>query len=356
MSKYIEKFYTITEHMSQVFDRTARKMGFSVGNREQYEIWKKNARAKVIELLGLDLMETCDLKPELLESVRLDGYRRDKIIIQTEPDVWMPVYCLIPDNIKTTGKNPVFVMPHGHAAGKYLAAGAIDIPIVKELHDRHFSGKPFFSIELVKEGYIVFCPDARGAGERREWMKQSDDDFMGNTHYALNNMAISLGYSLAGMMTWDLIRLIDYIQTREDCDPGRIACGGISGGGMQSVWLAAVDDRVKCVITSGYFYGFKESFLELSGNCPCNFVPNLWKYFDMGDIGALIAPKPLLIESGIKDHLSGKSGIENVKSQVEIAKQAYKLLGVEDRIYNHIHSGGHEWNGEKSMEFIRKWL
>lgn len=356
MSKYIEKFYTITEHMADVFDRKARKMGYDAKERDEHEIWKKSARAKLVEVSGLDLMETCDLEPKLLESVQLDGYRRDKIIIQTEPDVWMPVYCLIPDFINTKEKNPVFVMPHGHAAGKYLAAGATDIPIVKDIHEKYFKCKPFFSMELVKEGYIVFCPDARGAGERREWMKQSDDDFIGNTHYALNNMAISLGYSLTGMMTWDLIRLIDYIQTRKDCDQGRIACGGISGGGMQSLWLAAIDERVKCVITSGYFYGFKESFLGLSGNCPCNFVPNLWKYLDMGDLGALIAPKPLLIESGMKDHLNGKSGIENVKTQVEIAKKAYKLLGVEDRIYNHIHNGGHEWNGEKNIDFIKKWL
>lgn len=172
----------------------------------------------------------------------------------------------------------------------------------------------------------------------------------------LNNMVMGLGYSLAGMMTWDLMRLIDYIETREDCDAERIGCGGFSGGGMQTIWLAALDDRVKCAVTSGYFYGVKEALLELCGNCGCNYVPNLWKYVDMGDMGALIAPRPLLIENGTKDKLNGKSGIENVKSQVEITRQAYKLLGVEDRLYHHIHEGAHEWNGEKTVDFIKKWL
>ena len=358
-SQYIDKFYTITKHMSDVFDKTSRQMGYKAKDKNEHDKWKDAVRKKISEISGLDLMEKCSLEPQVIESIQFDEYRRDKIIIQTEPDVWMPVYCLIPNSInkdKTSRKHPVFIVPHGHGGGKFLAAGAIDILPVKNMYDKFFANKPFFSLQLVREGFIVFCPDARGAGERREWMKQSDQNFHEDPHNALNNMAISLGYSLAGMMTWDLMRLLDFIETREDCDPERIGCGGISGGGMQTIWLSAMDERIKCAVTSGYFYGFKESFLELPHNCACNFVPNLWKYVDMGDMGALIAPRPLLIESGKKDRLNGKSGIENVIPQVEITRQAYKLLGAEDRIYHHIHEGGHEWNGEKTMDFIKKWL
>lgn len=98
MGEYIEKFYTITEHMSNVFDRTARKMRYEVKSIREHEIWKNNVRAKIREVSGLDLMEECDLEPKVLESIQFEGYRREKIIIQTEPDVWMPVYCLIPDH------------------------------------------------------------------------------------------------------------------------------------------------------------------------------------------------------------------------------------------------------------------
>lgn len=204
----------------------------------------------------------------------------------------------------------------------------------------------------------MFCPDARAFGERREWTKQSDreEHFMSSTCIELNHMAICLGLTLTGMWTWDLMRLMDYIQTRDDCDPDRIGCGGLSGGGLQTLWIAAMDDRVKCAVTSGYFYGYKDSLLKLSHNCGCNYVPHLWENVDMGDIGALIAPRPLLIETGDEDPLNGERGAVNATEQVEITRKAYKLFDAEDKLYHHLFRGGHRWNGEKTYEFIGKYL
>lgn len=353
----IPRYYTVTERMSALFNKRSRQLGWQGGTKEQFETWRTEVRLTLQELLGLNRMERCNLEPKRLEVDQMEGYRREKWLIQTEPDVYMPFYILIPDGIPSGERRPVFINPHGHLAGKYLTAGVDEIPVIHSYLSKT-SGKVPFAIELARAGYIVMCPDARGAGERREWMKQAntDEDFIGNTCTAINHMAISLGYSLAGMMTWDLQRLIDYIHLRDDCDSARIGCGGMSGGGMQTLWLAAMDDRVSCSIISGYFYGFHDSHLILSHNCGCNFVPNLWNTVDMGDIGLLIAPRPLMIETGTNDSLNGRSGMGNVYPQVDIARKGYALYGEEESLVHHVFDGGHEWSGELALPFIRRWL
>ena len=79
----------------------------------------------------------------------------------------------------------------------------------------------------------------------------------------LNHMAMPLGQTVTGMWTWDLMRLIDHVETRPECDASRIGCAGLSGGGLRTLWLAALDERIRCAVVSGYFYRYRESLLLL---------------------------------------------------------------------------------------------
>lgn len=138
-------------------------------------------------------------------------------------------------------------------------------------------------------------------------------------------MAISLGQTVMGMWLWDLMRLADYALTC-DCVSGHISCVGFSGGGMQS--------------------------LLINYNCHCNYVPNLWKTADIGDIGALICPRPVLIETGNRDSLNGKDGLHNVLPQVETVRRAMALFGCEDRLYHDIFEGEHRWHGKMAYRWL----
>ena len=75
-------------------------MPLRAGSREEYEAWALEARAKLAELLGLKKMRPCPPDARKLESLQLDGYRREKWIVQTEPGVYAPLYLLVPDGIK----------------------------------------------------------------------------------------------------------------------------------------------------------------------------------------------------------------------------------------------------------------
>jgi len=130
----------------------------------------------------------------------------------------------------------------------------------------------------------------------------------------------------------------------------------LSGGGLQALWLAALDERVRCAVVSGYFYGYKNSLLDAPYHCSCNFVPRLFETADMGDLGALIAPRPLLIETGNRDGLNGSMGLRNVRSQVRIARRAYSLRDARAAFYHHVFDGEHRWCGEKAIPWMRRWL
>ena len=98
----------------------------------------------------------------------------------------------------------------------------------------------------------------------------------------------------------------------------------------------------------------RDSLVSLPQNCACNFVPHLWETMDMGDMGAMIAPRALFVESGEKDHLEGKRGLENVYPQVMTAKRAFALYGKADSVVHSIHDGGHEWRGDGMKEFLER--
>ena len=76
----------------------------------------------------------------------------------------------------------------------------------------------------------------------------------------------------------------------------------------------------------------------------------------MGDIGALVAPRPLFVETGDADALNGERGVANVRDQLAITRQAYVLDGATDRLYHHVFAGAHRWCGEKAIPWLTRWL
>jgi dienelactone hydrolase len=336
------------------FDRQGRGMQLRAQDAAALATWQNELRARLRAISGIDTMQSCPLDPQADAPEQCDGYTRTRVVIAVEPDVRMPLYVLTPDDLRPGQRRPVVLAPHGHgSAGKAAVAGRADAPeLVRTIAQHNYA----YGVSLVRAGYIVLCPDARGFGERREPVMVDDGDLLGSSCQVLNHMALPLGQTVTGMWTWDLMRLIDYAATRADCDTTRIGCAGLSGGGWQTLWLAALDERVRCAVVSGHFYGYKDSLLRLSRNCSCNYVPGLWQLADAGDIGALIAPRPLLIETGRHDPLNGERGLENATEQVAITRQAYALLGSQDRLAHTVFEGGHRWDGADVLPWLARWL
>ena len=341
----VTRFFPAHAELQARFDREARRMPVDTSSPTDFEAWRTATRRHLSAITGMDGLRAAEPRPVVTESVQCDGYVRQRMEIHTEPDVVMPLYALLPDDLQAGERRPVVIAPHGHGSGgKNMTAGRREIPAVADTIEKHNGA---YAERFAQAGLIVFAPDARAFGERREPVGQANDEdsFMRSTCTPLNHAAISLGQTVTGMWTWDLMRLVDYVLTRDDCDPERIGCAGLSGGGLQTLWLAAMDDRICAAVVSGYFYGYRDSLLDLNGNCGCNYVPGLWQAVDMGDLGALIAPRPLLIETGDQDPLNGARGLDNVYEQVAITRGAYELYDAGDRLAHDVQPGEHQWYG-----------
>jgi dienelactone hydrolase len=346
------QLFQTEQYFQDRFRVAARSLRFRAATPAEFPIWRQDLRARLREILGLNRMIAAPMNPRVTERVQLDGYSRERIEIDTEPGVTMPFYVLIPDGLRMSV--PAVIAAHGHSSGGKLAvAGIADHPAVAATIREHNYD---YGVQAVKRGYVVFCPDARGFGERREWIYAAPESLLDSSCRQLAHMGIPLGLTVAGMWTWDLMVLIDYIRTRPETEGHKIACIGLSGGGLQTLWLAALDDRIGCAVISGYFYGVADSLLHLAGNCDCNYVPHLWETADMGDVAALIAPRPLLIESARQDPLNGPRGMENVHEQVAITRRAYSVLDADDRLVLDEFDGGHVWHGTLSLEWLDRWL
>ena len=355
---HIETYYEDEPALRARLKREGRKAAFAGKTPADFEAWRVATRARLYDVLGLSLMDRASIEVRELGRVQIaGGIVRTHALLQVERDVWMPFYLLEPSRPKLDeqGLKHCYICPHGHqGAGAASIAGVTGVPAVDDAV-RKFNYD--YGLRLARMGYVAVCPDARGWGYRRDWKGQGDDEASCLRGTCLNQarMAEPLGLSVAGLNAWDNIRLIDYLEARGDIAMDDLGCFGFSGGGYMTLYLAALDPRVRKAFVSGYLYGVDDSLLHLNGNCSCNYTPGLWRLLDLGDIASLIAPRPLLVQSCEEDHLNGVRGLANVDEQLDIVRNAYELLGCGEGLRHEVCPGGHHLGVTHLAEDI-EWL
>jgi len=322
------------------------KLAFEARTQEELKAWQAELRAKLRELLGLDLMDEwrCELEPEEGETEDLGSYTRQRVTIQTAPGLRMPMYVLRP---KAAGPFKPALALHGHGLGKTDICGIAE----NEEQEKGLDRLNYrYAVHAVERGYLVFAPDKRGFGELRE--ERDRRAGKGCSCEWLNMSAILLGMSEIGLHVWDLQRLLDYVETREDCEKDGAAAFGVSGGGQATMWLSAIDARISVAVISGHLGSFHDSIL-LQDGCCCNGIPGLLRWAEKGDIAGLIAPRPLLVESGSEDNAYSR------KAQLaayEVVERIYEVAGVPDRLDIDLYEGPHQWSGRKAWDWLERWL
>ena len=336
--------------------------------------WQMRSRATLRALLGLEKMDDCALEPIIDEVVSQDAILRYHILLRTEPDITLSAYLLLPAS--ANAGTPVFLCPPGHnGAGKYTVAGVRGARAIEESIEKYNYD---FGWQLACLGYVAFCPDVRGFGERREMLADTRELplAMKGDCYWLAHMGEPIGIPVLGMLSWDLMRCVDFLKeytmtkegelrrisdgehvVSEDArwNSERIIAFGFSGGAMQSLYLSALDERIHAVFLSGYMYGFRDSLLQMNRNCSCNYVPHLMEHFDMGDIASLIAPRRLMIQSCREDRLAGVRGLTNVQEQVDIIRANYAMTVNTENVQQDIEDGPHHLD-TRQLQDIAKWL
>ena len=354
----ISKIYPTLPSMLRKYARYGRQDYFQGQRAEEFMDWQMRSQATLRNLLGLEKMDSCALDPEIDEVVSLDAILRYHILLRTEPDITLSAYLLVPAS--ANAGTPVFLCPPGHnGAGKYTVAGVRGARAIEESIEKYNYD---FGWQLARLGYVAFCPDVRGFGERREELEDTKTLplAMKGDCYWLAHMGEPIGIPVLGMLSWDLMRCVDFLKEytiSEDAhwNSERIIAFGFSGGAMQSLYLSALDERIHATFLSGYMYGFRDSLLRMNRNCSCNYVPHLMEHFDMGDIASLIAPRRLMIQSCREDRLAGVRGLTNVQEQVDIIRANYAVIGNTENVQQDIEDGPHHLD-TRHLQDIAKWL
>lgn len=255
--------------------------------------WRREFRTALAEVLGLAHVPRAPAGDARVTG-RVDAgpYVREHVALQVEPGVWAPAYVYTP----THGRPAATVIAlHGHGPGKSLTIGLVrtagDRVGVQE-HERDFGR------QAAMRGYAVIVPDQRGFGERMH----PEDVAAGALDSCIRSHADALGKqrSLTGERVHDVRAWITYAGQRPEMDASRLALLGHSAGGATALFTAALDERVRVAVVSGYFGTWEESIFSLP-HCICNEVPRLQQLARMEDIATLIAPRPLLISLGADD-------------------------------------------------------
>lgn len=321
------------DYLLKFYDDNSDFFRFCGDDKKSYFNWRDEARSVLKDCLGINFMRTAEFECEYAGEKNYDGYTREKIIINTQPYLRMPVYILKPN--KANSKALVAVAGHGCYGKEGLTEPWENENTKKYNH--------IYAIELVKKGYTVFVPDMIGTGER----KLDSENGIKEDCAAINNVCTALGISIQGINVFDLERLVDFIKAEYDF----ISLGtiGFSAGGNAVLLLSALDDRIEYTAVSGYFHSYRD-VMFFSNKCGCNFVPNLWQRLDMCDIAAMVAPKPLFFETGSEDNINGKRHMTGVYEQLAITKRAYSVFGKEPEI-KVIEGGKHRWYGY-AIDFV----
>lgn len=267
---------------------------------ERWKATENERREQWREMLGLSpLPQRTPLHATVTGVLDRGDYVVEKIHFQSIPGAYVAGNLYRP--AKITGRLPAVLYLCGHSKGK------VNPPY--QANPRWFGQHGYVALVLdpIQLGESQGIHHGTYRGERWDWP--------------------SRGYTPAGTEVWNAMRALDYLETRPDTDASRMGVTGLSGGGVISWCLGAADTRVKVVVPVCQSGSIEQVVTDRStdGHCDCAFWINYYRWC-WPDIGALIAPRALLIAAGSEDILWRPYGYRDVAQRI---RRQYAALGVD---------------------------
>jgi len=334
-----ERNFSSTEYFNRLCARQRPKLAFRGKTRADWGAWRRKLRRRVLDLLG-EFPKPCPLRPQTLEREDLGDVIREKVVFDSERDMSVPAYVCVPSGRARGQRLPGVLALHGHGLGKLVPAGV----------ENSLGGFREYGLSFARRGFVTIAPDFRGFGER------ADDPrcFGGRDPCNVNFIKGSLlGVNLLALDIWDAMRAADYLQRRKEVDPDRIGAVGSSFGGTMSMYVAALDDRVKCAIVSCYLNTFEQYAIRQANFCGSQFPPGLRRWAELADACGLIAPKPLLIVAGKQDE--GFPFHATMRAYRQLSR-IYRAADAADRLDLDAFDGGHRFSEDKAFPWFDRWL
>ncbi len=264
-----------------------------------------------------------DLKPKTTGQLKRSGYRVEKVIYQTRPNLFVPANLYVPEQ------------------------GSAPFPAVLFQSGHYWEGKAYPSYQrccqgLAQLGFVVLAFDPMGQGERIYYPDRAGTASRLSScdaeHTVPGKQFILLGDSSVRFQLWDAVRSLDYLLSLPHVDGKRVASVGHSGGGTLTMLLAAADDRLTAAaVCMGNIENVIGSPFRPPGatdDAEQNLVYGGPARLDRWDLFYPFAPKPMLIWPSDRDFYATYSPdyIRNGWHEYGRLKQVYEALDRGDHL------------------------
>ena len=283
-------------------------------------------RKRLLEAWGGFPEVPCDLAPQKLGEFDRDGYKLERLLIQTYPGIYMTAHAYVP---KKDGKLAAVLCVHGHWKEAKQA------PQVQAR-----------CIGLAKHGFFVLAVDAFGAGER------GVGKALGEYHGEMTAATLlPTGKPLSGIQVYENMRAVDYLQTRPEVDPEKIGITGASGGGNQTMYAGAWDTRFKAIVPV-CSVGTYNAYLG-AACCMCEVVPGAASWCCEGEILGLCAPRGLMLFNATKD--APQFSVKEARKSLAVAQTFFDLNDAPAALQQPVFDWHHDYS-QTMRERLYGWM
>jgi dienelactone hydrolase len=342
------------------------------------EEWQHTVRQQVMEGLSF-FPPDCPLNGSVDQRLERDGIIEEHISYDQPFGTRTEGILLYPKQRK--GKLPGVIALHDHGGFKYFGKEKLvewdgEPEILTEFKQRYYEGRSWAS-ELARRGYVVFVPDVFLWGSRRMEPDKVPDEYTSDLvketdtrryiesynrfaadHESLIAKSLYLaGVTWTGVMAYEDRRAVDYLTSRQDLSLGSLGCAGLSGGGLRTIYLAALDVRISCAVCVGFMSTNREAVENrIQYHTWMYHVPALSKQIDLPDILSLHGKAPVMVQYDMDDPLWTLRGQQESHDKLQ---RIYAKMGAEERYIGKFYPGPHKFDiqmQEDAFDWFDQWL
>lgn len=342
--------------------------------------WRKTAKQRLTERLAIPDIGGLP-KVTIHKQYTYDGLHIEEITWQLPYGRPTEAILLKPMNAK--GKLPGILGFHDHGGNKYFGCHKItktsenQLPIMKDHQEHYYTGLAWAN-EVAKRGYVVLVSDSFTFGSRRVMLQDvptrqrngvtdgsptdkesiaAYNTWASNHEHIMAKSLFSAGTTWPGVFFAEDKKALDILCARPDVDANRIGCGGLSGGGLRTAFMAGLDPRIKCAVNVGFTTTWTDFILNKSfTHTWMVYVPILPNELDFPEIMGLRVPLATLVLNDSEDQLYTLSEMQKAE---KILKEVFTKAGAADRFKCSYYPGLHKFDKEMQAEafnWFDRWL
>ena len=342
--------------------------------------WREKARARLLDCMAMPDSGGIP-KAEVVNRVEFDGLSIEHLRWQLPYGPPTEAMFLKPAGAK--GRLPAILALHDHSGKKYFghrkisrSSSEVD-PLIRQHVDDNYGGV-WWANEMARRGYAVLAPDAFLFGSRRgrlphvprilsgllvEGNPENANDIVAYNRWAAQHehvVAKSLlcaGTTVPGVVVGEDQRALDYLCSRDDVDASHVGCCGLSSGGLRTLYLAGLDDRIAAACCVGMMTTWRDFCLNKSyTHTWMIYPPGLPRDLDYPEILGLRVPLPTLVQNAEHDQLYT---MPEMKRADRMLSDVYKKAGVESHYQSAFYPGTHRFDLKMQAEaftWLDTWL